>query len=223
MIPGALRILVRDEALWCLPQRALYWPRQQTLVVADLHFGKAETFRSAAIPLPPGTPEETLHRLDAALQVTQARRLLVLGDFWHARVGQQPEVMALLEAWRMRHGALAIDVVLGNHDRRVQAFPTDWKITVHDQDWSEGPFRWSHFAHEESAVFTWGGHEHPVIKLSGRGRQSLRLPCFWIRETAGILPAFGSFTGGHAITPGLADRVLAIAGSEVIDVSSCVG
>jgi len=34
------------------PDRTLYWPGAQTLVLADPHFGKAQFFRDAGVPVP---------------------------------------------------------------------------------------------------------------------------------------------------------------------------
>jgi len=48
---GACVTTVRGEELLLLPQRALWWPAQKTLLVADLHFGKAATLRAHGIPV----------------------------------------------------------------------------------------------------------------------------------------------------------------------------
>ena len=48
-------ISLAGEAVRLLPERAIYWERERALVVADLHWGKAATFRAAGVPLPPGT------------------------------------------------------------------------------------------------------------------------------------------------------------------------
>ncbi|KPX35392.1 Uncharacterized protein ALO69_04485 [Pseudomonas ficuserectae] len=45
------------------------------------------------------------------------------------------------------------------------------------------------------------GHVHPVYRLHGRGRQSLRLTCFYLGQRVSLLPAFGEFTGGFQIRP----------------------
>ena len=50
---------VAGERLVLLPEKAAFWPRTRALFVADFHLGKAATFRSAGIPLPPGTTGET--------------------------------------------------------------------------------------------------------------------------------------------------------------------
>ena len=65
MADGALEIEVAGERLLMLPQRALYWPARQMLAIADIHFGKAASFRAGGIPVPRGTTTENLQALDA--------------------------------------------------------------------------------------------------------------------------------------------------------------
>ena len=49
-----------------------------------------------------------------------------------------------------------------------------------------------------------------------RDGESERLACFWFGREAGVLPAFGEFTGCAEIAPISGDRVWVVAGSEVI-------
>jgi hypothetical protein len=41
-----MEIVLAGETLRLLPDKALYWPRQQTLFIADAHFGKVAAFRA---------------------------------------------------------------------------------------------------------------------------------------------------------------------------------
>jgi metallophosphoesterase superfamily enzyme len=63
------------------------------------------------------------------------------------------------------------------------------------------------------------GHVHPAVRVGGRGRDRLRLPCFWFGPRVGVLPAFGAFTGTHTITPAPGDRVFAVADDRVLAVA----
>ena len=72
MAEGALDIDVAGESLRLLPDRALLWPRARTLVIADLHLGKAQHFRRAGIALPRGGTGHDLARLDRLLADTGA-------------------------------------------------------------------------------------------------------------------------------------------------------
>src|SRR5690349_17592680 len=93
---------VAGERLELLPERAVYWGRVKTLLVADPHFGKAAAFRAAGVLVPRGTTTETLSRLDAALARTGASRILFLGDFLHAKEGRSPETLRTINEWRDR-------------------------------------------------------------------------------------------------------------------------
>ena len=99
------------ETVTLLPERALYWPRRAALLIADLHLGKDATFRASGVPLPGGTTAADLARLSVALERSGARRLVILGDFFHARRGRDPALLAEVAAWRAAHADLEIVLV----------------------------------------------------------------------------------------------------------------
>ena len=51
---------VDGQTLMLLPEKAIFLPESDTLLVADAHFGKATSFRQLGVPVPKGTTEETL-------------------------------------------------------------------------------------------------------------------------------------------------------------------
>ena len=67
------------------------------------------------------------------------------------------------------------------------------------------------------------GHIHPVFQLQGRGRQRLRLPCFHVTDDITVLPAFGEFTGGHAVELTSTSRIFVTDGCGVWPVQSIAG
>lgn len=202
------------ERIVLRPDRSLVWPRAQTLIVADPHFGKSEAFRAAGLPVPGGT-EGALARLDVALAETDTERLVVLGDFWHARDGRTERVVSELAAWRAGRASLCVDLVRGNHDRAGPP-PDGWG------DWANGlihrPFVFQHFPEPSDEGYVLAGHLHPSILLAGRGHQRLRLSCFWFGQRVGVLPAFGDFTGAATVRILEGDRVFAVAGDAVVEV-----
>lgn len=207
-------VQVAGEQLLLRADRSLFWIRTATLVIADPHFGKPDTFRAAGVPLP-GGPEETLARLTEAIRTTQARRLVVLGDFWHDRTGVTEALLAALEAWRTAHAGLQIDLVRGNHDR--SAPPSGWGSWM--ETLVEPPFVLTHIPAIPETGYGLAGHIHPGVRLTGRGRERLDLPCFRFGERCGLVPAFGGFTGLASTPPRPGERVFAIADGQVIDVS----
>jgi DNA ligase-associated metallophosphoesterase len=209
-------IEIAGEELWLLPEKALFWPARFTLIVADLHFGKAAAFRAGAIPVPAGTTAENLRRLDTALARTGARRLLCLGDLLHARAGRAVSTLAAISEWRAGHPTVEIGLVRGNHDRRSGDPPADWGVACSDEPLQEPPFVWRHTPLEDGAGYAIAGHLHPGVRLLGRGRQGITLPCFHFGRRLAVLPAFGSFTGLATIAPQPGDRLFAVADGEVI-------
>ena len=116
---------IAGEALELCAERAAYWSRRRTLLVADPHFGKAASFRALGVRVPRGTTEGALARLDALVVRLQPARIEFLGDFLHAREGRDDETFRLLAEWRARHGDIAVRLVRGNHDRRAGDPPTE--------------------------------------------------------------------------------------------------
>jgi uncharacterized protein len=210
---------VAGEALHLLPERAIYWPRTKTLIVADLHWGKEEAFRAGGIPIPVGPVHADLQRLNRIIDQTRAERLLILGDLWHARAGMTRDLIAELERWRATHPALVIELVRGNHDRRSGPLPESLHITIREEPAVELPFVLQHYPAASPAGYVLAGHIHPAVVLRGRGRQKLRLPCFWFGAECGVLPAFGGFTGSGEVHPVEGDRVYVVADSGVVAVN----
>jgi DNA ligase-associated metallophosphoesterase len=216
-------LTLAGEQVYLLSERALYWPGASTLVVADLHWGKASTFRAAAIPIPIGTTSDDLARLDSALQRTSARRMVVLGDLFHARVGRvASHTLAELRRWRSLAGNFEILLVRGNHDRHSADPPNDLRINCVNAPAFVPPFVFRHEPGDAEGAYSLAGHVHPGITLVGRGLQRETLPCFVIGKGAAVIPAFGSFTGMGPVQPGPDDRVFVVAEDEVLEVAGPV-
>jgi uncharacterized protein len=203
------------ERLQLLPERALWWPASRTLFVADLHLGKAATYRALGQPVPGGTTQENLARLDALVAHHAPAQLVFLGDFLHAAEARMPSVMHALGAWRERQAHLAMTLVRGNHDSRAGDPPAALRIEVVEEPHLLGPFACCHHPQAHATHFVLAGHVHPVRRLHGRGRDSLRVPCFVSEERQAILPAFGEFTGGWRVEVAPGRRFYAVGGAAV--------
>ena len=214
-----VHLTLAGEDVRLLPERALFWPGACTLLVADVHWGKAATFRAAGIPIPGGTTSEDIARLDGALRRTGARRLVVLGDLFHARAGRvATRTLATLRGWRERTARLEIQLVRGNHDRHAGDPPDDLGINCVNAPALLPPFVLRHQPQHSSQGYTLAGHVHPALVVSGPGLQRARLPCFLVRPHLALLPAFGSFTGSAPVCPEPGDRAFVVADGEVLPV-----
>jgi DNA ligase-associated metallophosphoesterase len=219
MEAGDAEMELAGERVHLLAERALYRPANGTLLVADPHWGKAAAFRAAGLPVPGGTTTEGLERLTRALERTGARRLVILGDLFHARSAKSPQTLEVLREWRERHAALPITLIRGNHDRHAGDPPPDLAIEACNPPCGDAPFLYTHHPAPLPGGYVLAGHVHPSVTLRGIGRQRERLPCFHFGPRVGLLPAFGAFTGTAdvAVTPG--DRVFVVTDSRVIQVS----
>lgn len=213
-----LIVEIANETLHLLPERALYWPRTKTLFIADPHFGKAATFRAHAIPLPQGTTASELDRLTQALDRTDAQKLIILGDLLHAAKGREPAVLDAVTAWREAHAHLAIHLVRGNHDCHAGDPPEEWHMSLIDGP-TPGP-HWvlNHEPYEPEIGYALVGHLHPAVQLTGKGHQSLKLPCFWFGAKCGVLPAFSAFVDHGTIRPRQGELVFVTTDSQVLAV-----
>ncbi|NDZ14197.1 DEAD/DEAH box helicase [Variovorax sp. WS11] len=209
------RLEIAGESIELLPERAVWWPSCEVLFIADLHLGKAASFRALGQPVPHGTTAQNLTRLDDLIGQHQPRELVVLGDFLHDAQARTPQLLANLESWRERNAGLRCTLVRGNHDARAGDPPHSLSFDVVDEPYLTGPFAACHHPRPHPTHFVLGGHLHPVCKLQGSGRDSLRMPCFVREERRLILPAFGEFTGGWLMEAVPGRRFYGIGGDAV--------
>jgi DNA ligase-associated metallophosphoesterase len=188
--------------LTLLVERAVWCARSRTLWVADVHLGKAATYRAYGQPAPAGTTQENLARLTSIIEARGAARLIVLGDLFHARQAFTPALLAAFREWRDRHRRIAMVLVRGNHDIRAGDPDVALQIDVVGEPHSAGAVEGRHhpLARTEAIAAAGptvlAGHLHPTVRLHGRGRDSMRFPCFILHGRQVVLPAFGEFTGG---------------------------
>lgn len=208
---------IAGQQLWLSPLKAIYWESRKLLIVSDLHFGKTGHFRKSGIAVPQHVYRDDLQRLFSLVQYFQPETILVIGDFFHSTANMEAELFA---KWRKDHDGISIRLVKGNHD----ILPPEWyrqnDIQLHEGVYTEGPFSFTHEWTREISLqesqYLFSGHIHPGVRISGQGKQSMRLPCFYFGRTHAILPAFGDFTGLATIEPTEGSRVFVIAEKQLI-------
>lgn len=211
--------IINNNTFWVSPDRCLFWEEQNILILADIHLGKTGHFRKAGIPVPEGANKADLQRLIAQLFFFKADRVIIVGDFTHSSVNKELE---LFKKWRNDFPLFRFDLVKGNHDILEDHWYTETNIIIHKKEMVIGDFCFRHETkttdpfEEGSASFVFSGHVHPGIRISGRGRQALRFPCFYFSKGHCILPAFSKFTGTYKVEPKKGEIVYAITGTELI-------
>ena len=196
MVPlsfGTAELLLRSDG-------AVYWPREATLFVADLHLEKASFFASHGQPLPPYDSRATLERVAQAVDETGAQRVVTLGDNFHDSAGStrlEEHAAGMLHALTR-----AVDWVwiTGNHDGPSDADEAANRCggTLH-AELEIGGIVCRHEAMPGESRPELSGHWHPKLDVTVRGRR-VRRPCAVMAQSdAGprmVLPAFGTLTGG---------------------------
>jgi len=193
-----MQIEIKDNQFVLLPQKAVFWKNEKTLLISDLHLGKVTHFRKEGIAIPSAAFDNNFKRLDELILTNNAYRIIFLGDLFHNRHNAEWELFA---AWRTKYHSVEMIIVLGNHDILPQRLFDDNKISVHQDEYKIGNFV---FAHHPKNIFpintyTFCGHVHPVFCFRAKARQRLKLPCFVIDKEQAILPSFGVFTGGFEL------------------------
>lgn len=199
-----------------LPQKAIWLAEFKLLIVADLHLGKIEHFRSSGIALPVSATEATIQSMVHLLDEYEPTRVVFLGDLFHSIINSSFEKLKPIIA---AYNKIKFILVIGNHDILHINDYGDLKIEVYNEYFA-GNFWLTHAPETELRYpyYNLSGHIHPGIRMSARGKQSLVLPCFYFSENQGILPAFGAFTGQALIRPDTNSRVFAIAEGKVFDI-----
>jgi len=206
---GAKRLEPPKLDLWLLPQGAVYDAAHRTLFVADVHLGKADSFRRLGVPVPDGPNQRSLARLSELIDRHDTAQLVFLGDLVHDYLPGSHALYQQLADWRARHNHVQMTLVVGNHDRKAGGLPDECGIaSVASGAVSHGLC----LLHEpalptgHTGEFGLAGHIHPVTHIRSRS-DSVRVKCFWSQPGLLVLPAFGDFTGGYRIDIQATDRV----------------
>lgn len=220
MTQQPVRFHLQQQTLWLSPESCLFWEEEKRLIVSDIHFGKSGHFRKEGIGIPQTVFKEDLQRLITQVQFFQPNELIVVGDFFHSHMNNE---IRLFEKWRKDLSYLPIQLVRGNHDILNDHWYAANDITVQEDVMDLHPFR---FTHEPPVIkkdetqhqpYLFTGHIHPGIRVEGFAKQSLRFPCFYFAEQYAVLPAFGRFTGTHALKPKKKDKVFAIVNKTIVE------
>jgi len=213
---GGLNAQVSGVNLVLLPGGAVWWPSASTLWLSDLHLGKAAHFRKHGVPIGSEPTLATLHRLRENLKAFKPSRVLLLGDLFHSDINKEWSPFADL---CLEHAHLDWVLVRGNHDDIPDALLQEAGIRQMDR-LDDGPFTFTHDPADWLEGFGYHvcGHVHPGVRLSGSGRQRLRVRCFLFGQKQAVMPAYGAFTGIHVISPTKSDRVYAVTEEAVIEV-----
>lgn len=213
-----MNLVLPEYGIELLASKALLFSEERILVVADLHFGKVNTFRRAGLPVPPAAGTKTMETLIDLINVVRPSRMIFLGDLFHSHYNDEWEAVGQVIA---HFSSCGFELVRGNHDIMSEQQYTRKGIKVIERELT-GPWILTHEPMELSKIpkgkINLAGHLHPGARLYGKGHQSVMLPCFWFTEKQVIVPAFGSLTGLAAIQASQKDQVYVVLEDKVMEV-----
>jgi DNA ligase-associated metallophosphoesterase len=217
MLCAGLDFNFLEQDLVLIPQKAIYWKQQKALIAADVHLGKVGHFRKAGIAVPRDMEQSDLSALSDLIFEYRPEKLIFLGDLFHSDMNADWEWLRL---WRQQFPKLEIILIRGNHDIIHDSHYHQLNIALFDQLFI-APFLMLHHPLSDTELrnteaYIFCGHIHPGVLLSGRGRQSLTIPCFAFGNRQAVLPSFGRFTGKVAIRHQKNDRIFGVLQDKVI-------
>jgi len=191
----------------------MYWPKEEMLIVADLHLGKIDHFRKHGSALPNLSNAVDYINLEQNITQFKPQRLVFLGDLFHSTLNKS---WFIFEQWVQRQPVEFI-LVIGNHDiipvKRFEdlGFSVEYNLDI-------SGFSLTHIPEDKEDLFNFCGHVHPGFRLRGKGRQQLKLSCFYQKANQMILPAYGSFTGNYYVKPEEDEHIYVLTEDSVLKV-----
>lgn len=192
-----MNITINGQLFTLLPEKALYKPDERLLIIADIHLGKAGHFRKEGIPIPARAQMNDYDNLGRLIESVNPQKVYFLGDLFHSEYNNDWQYFCkLISCFK----EVAFTLVEGNHDiidrRKFEELCISVVGGIEDND-----FVYTHDVVDDIAEgkVNITGHVHPGIVLWGRGRQSIKLPCFYRHRNTLILPAFGVLTGLYSM------------------------
>ena len=167
--------------------RSIFWDKEKSLILSDLHLGKTAHFRKNGIALPNGVIEKDLENLQKVIEHYKPEQIIIVGDLFHAELNSEIEIF---RKWFEDFNTIKWLLVKGNHDRFSEEFGIE-ETEIYETE----NLIFSHESLDSLQKTQIGGHIHPGVSLMAQNRQKLKFPCFLVSENQIILPAFSQFTG----------------------------
>ena len=185
----SIKKIIHNQTLTFDFRKVVFWKETSSLILSDVHVGKITHFRKNGISIPSFPYSNNLNILKSAIKDYNPKQVVFLGDLFHSDYNLEWDEWLIF----FKTSKITFKLIIGNHDS------VNFKIKNLNilKYWNISPFYFSHYPVEETKIFNLCGHIHPSFLLKGKGRQKIKLPCFYISKTNIIFPSFGEFTGTH--------------------------
>jgi len=160
-----------------------------------------------------------MQRFISLLQFFKPKQVVIVGDLFHSVDNKEHD---LFIRWRKDILQFPIVLVKGNHDILEKKWYESAAINVVEEQLDINAFIFAHDITKgisSGASYIFSGHIHPCVVINGKARQALRFPCFYFGNQYAVLPAFGRFTGMHAITSKKNENIFAIVENKILPIA----
>ncbi|MFC4636340.1 ligase-associated DNA damage response endonuclease PdeM [Dokdonia ponticola] len=206
-------ITVQNQTLILHPSGAIFWKQKSYLLIADVHFGKITHFRKHGSGVPQKAIQENIEKLENVCSYFNPNTIIFMGDLFHSHLNTE---WILFKKW-VESNVFKIQLVTGNHDIIAPLLYEELGVQIFEERCID-TILLTHHPEIRNGFFNIAGHIHPGVQLVGTGKQSLKVPCFFMKPNQLIQPAFGTFTGNYILMPTPKDRVFAVADDQVIEI-----
>lgn len=184
---------------------AIFWPRQNSLIIADLHLEKGSYFCARGNLIPRYDTLDTLRRIEKLTIRYQAKKIICLGDNLHDFLAIERMLPKDYDYLNKLNQIAEWVWIIGNHDPSATQHPLLKNFKFH----SIYKINELTFQHDFDSTTPYQiiGHFHPKAIFRIRSHQ-ITGKCFLVSENVIILPAFGSYTGGLDIESPVFEKIL---------------
>jgi uncharacterized protein len=213
---------ISGKKVLLLAEKGLYMKDLNTLIVADMHLGKAGHLREQGVAVPEALAKSDLNKLRNVIDKFETSKLILLGDLFHNTFNKD---WIYFKEWRNKYSSLDIQLVMGNHDILPEDFYKELNIGMFDDIELYPGIRLIHKLPDDlksidNSEYLLAAHVHPAVKLFAKGKQYMRLPCFYFTKNYGLLPAFGELTGSYTVNPENVDKVFVVAEGKIFEIKN---
>jgi len=205
------KIELLKEDLFLLPEKALYWQAKKLLLIANIRFGKSESFQIEEISKTSNKNWKQIHQL---IRLYQPNRLCFLGGLFQSTKIKEWRVFGeLIQSYEN----VSFELVLGSHENLPAAAYLDLGFNKVYETLVEPPFVFSHDLLESSSFYNISAQVKPGIEL--KGKKTYKASCFYFGKKQAFLPAFNDFSDLTIMDLKESARVFVLSENQVIPIA----
>ena len=216
MVDKSKEILFKDVKILLLPQKVVFLPDHNIMILADWHLGKATHFRKEGIYMPYAGTVKELDKLKLLIINYKPETIVFLGDLFHSHINSEWDIFTSFIKY---YPDIRFILTIGNHDILPVATFENAGLEVVPYLIIGETIICTHIPMDivpENRI-NMAGHVHPGCSIDFLGRQQFRLPCFYYYDQRLLLPAFGELTGFTSMQQLTGAKIYPVLDNEVVE------